>query len=308
MKTVSASAVIPTRNRSQVLERTLTSLLEQGVLPAEMIVVDGSENEETRRVVEAFESKAGEHCRVIWLSAKVLGAAAQRNQGVEVATQPVIAFCDDDILFEQNCLQRLWSALHSAKDIGGVNAMITNQKFHPPGLASRLVYRLLGGGDPPYAGRVLGPAVNLLPEDRDDLPEVVAVEWMNLGCTLYRREALPVPAFSSHFTGYSMMEDMTLSVTVARRWRLLNARTARIFHDSQPGSHKADPMAMARMETVNRNYVMTQVLGRNSPMDYGRMIAWQAFSLLASLRSRTGRRELLPNLLGRLQGWRDILR
>lgn len=34
------SAVVPTRQRAQVLARTLASLWEQGVLPGELIVVD----------------------------------------------------------------------------------------------------------------------------------------------------------------------------------------------------------------------------------------------------------------------------
>ena len=69
--------------------------------------------------------------------------------------------------------------------------MITNQQYHSPGRLSRFIYWLLDGSRPTYAGRILGPAVNLLPEDRDDLGEVVPVDWLNLGCTLYRRDACP---------------------------------------------------------------------------------------------------------------------
>ena len=112
--------------------------------------------------------------------------------------------------------------------------MIVNQKYHPPGVISRAVFTLLNGHRAlNFAGRVLGPAVNLLPEDRDDLPEVVPVEWLNTTCTLYRREVLPSPPFDAVFRGYSMMEDLTLSLRVGKGWRLANARTARIFHDSQ---------------------------------------------------------------------------
>jgi hypothetical protein len=128
---------------------------------------------------------------------------------------------------------------------------------------------------------VLGPAVNLLPEDRENLPEVVPVEWLNTTCTLYRREALPSPPFDSVFTGYSMMEDLTLSLRVGKKWKLANARTARIFHDSQPGSHKSDPVALAEMELVNRYYVMTQVMGNRRFRDFVRLFLWEAFQLSA---------------------------
>src|SRR5437762_10351673 len=120
--------------------------------------------------------------------------------------------------------------------------MIANQHSCSPGLASRTVLRLIHGkGESSYAGRVICPAVNLLPEDSDDLPEIVPVEWLNLGCTIYRRDALPSPPFDSFFRGYSLMEDVVLSLRVAERgWKLANVRTARIFHDSQPGVHKSD--------------------------------------------------------------------
>lgn len=303
---LSASAVIPTRLRAAVLAKTLDSLLLQDRLPAELVVVDASPDAATRDVVEAFERKTTGQVAVRCLQAAMAGAAVQRNQGVAAATQPVIWFFDDDILFEPQCVARLWSALHSAPDIGGVNAMIINQRYQPPGRVSRCMFRLMADEScGTYAGRVLGPAVNLLPEDREDLPEVVPVEWLNTTCTMYRREALPQPPFPAHFTGYSLMEDVTLSLTVGRRWRLVNARTARIFHDSQPGSHKADPAALAEMELVNRHYVMTQVLGRRGWTDHLRLVTWELFQMIAALASKPAPRLLLGDWRGK---WRAVRR
>jgi glycosyltransferase involved in cell wall biosynthesis len=297
--TLAASAVVPTRNRADALGRTLDSLLKQGWLPAELIVVDGSESDETQIVLEKFSAKVAGACEVKYLRAETLGAAVQRNQGVAVTMQPVIWFFDDDILFEPDCVSRLWSALHSAKEVGGANAMITNQRYQAPGRASRLMFRLMGGGSTGFAGRVLGPAVNLLPEDRADLPEVVPVEWLNTTCTMYRREALPVPPFPAHFTGYSLMEDVTLSVVVGRNWKLVNARTARIYHDSQPGSHKSDPAELSAMELINRHYVMATVLGRKSPLDYLRLLLWEAFQMVAGLLQSGSRPYFFSNLRGK---------
>jgi len=107
--------------------------------------------------------------------------------------------------------------MQSDAGIGGVNAMITNQQYHTPGRVSRIMYRLMHGKkSASYAGKCIGPASNLLPQDIDSLPEYQPVEWLNTTCTLYRKEALPQPAFHSHFTGYSLMEDVSLSLTVAK--------------------------------------------------------------------------------------------
>ena len=300
-----ASAVIPTRHRHEALGRTLDSLLKQNVLPKELIVVDGSEDDQTRLVVKSFSQHSMGVCTVKYLRTDVLGAAVQRNQGVAVATQPVIWFFDDDILFEPECVTRLWAALHSSQDVGGVNAMITNQCYQPPGGISRFMFRLMGGQGSSLAGRILGPAVNLLPEDRAELPEIMTVEWLNTTCTMYRREALPEPPFPAHFTGYSLMEDVTLSVIVGRKWKLANARTARIFHDSQPGCHKSDPVELSAMELINRHFVMTQILDRNHWLDYARLTAWEGFQLLVSFARADARRNIRALCFGK---WRGLLK
>jgi glycosyltransferase involved in cell wall biosynthesis len=280
------SAIVPTRDRPQPLSRMLHSLAAQSAQPAELVVVDASTDAQT-----CYER------------AIAIGAAVQRNQAVAAATQPYILFCDDDIWFEPDCISRLWQALQRDPALGGINAMITNQRYLPPGRVSRLLFRVLHGqAESSYAGRCIGPGLNLLPEDRPDLPAVVPMEWLNTTCTLYRREVLPQPPFSVQFTGYSLFEDLTLSLTVGKRWQLANGRTARIFHDSQPGEHKNHVGAVAKMELVNRHYVMTQVLQRRHWQDYGKLALLQLFGIAASLVSVAGWRSLPALLWGKLQG------
>ena len=299
---IPVSAVIATKDRATSLARTLDSLAAQGVLPAELIAVDGSVGDDSRTVLENWGAKFAPQIVVRWQRAENLGAAIQRNQGIGAVTQPFVWFFDDDILFEPDCVSRLWRAMEGDPQLGGVNAMITNQQYHPPGRVSRTVFTLMHGRrERSFAGRVLGPAVNLLPEDRDDLPEVVPVEWLNTTCTLYRRAALPVPAFDSIFTGYSLMEDLTLSVRVGRTWRLANARAARIFHDSQPGTHKADVRGLAAMELVNRHYVMTQVLRRDRWRDFLRLLLWESFQLVVCLTGSASRAQFPQKLRGKWQ-------
>ena len=310
MSVLPISAVVATIDRSQVLSRTLDSLQAQAVLPAELIIVDASVDNHTRQAAAAFASQVNSSgCSVTWEQAKARGAAVQRNQGVVGMTQPIAWFFDDDIIFEPQCLLRLWDALQSDAGLGGVSAMIINQHYQRPGTASRLLFRFMAGrAQDTYAGQVIGPAVNLLPEDRDDLPEVVPVQWLNTTCTLYRREALPRPPFPSYFTGYSLMEDVTLSLTVGKRWKLANVRTARIYHDSQPGIHKSDPVAVSRMELVNRSYVMTEILGRRSFVDFARLVLWEASQLALCAFQHRLRLPFWRILRGKCLGAGEILR
>jgi glycosyltransferase involved in cell wall biosynthesis len=301
------SVVIPTRNRAAVLRRTLKSLAAQSFQPARIVLVDASEDEATKTmcVERRVSGLAGE---VVWHAAQISGAASQRNQGVQECTHPFVGFFDDDIIFEPHCVAHLWRALQSDEGLGGVNAMITNQRYQSPGWVSRSMFRLMAGREEAsYAGRVLGPAVNLLPEDRDDLPEVVPVQWLNTTCTLYRREALPEPVFPANFTGYSLAEDLTLSVTVGRHWKLANARTARIYHDSQPGEHKDEPVAISAMELVSRHYVMTEVMGRHRFGDYAKFAVWELFQLASSAIDKRGGIDFWHELRGKIVGLRTVL-
>jgi glycosyltransferase involved in cell wall biosynthesis len=301
------SVVIPTRERAAVLRRTLESLAVQSVQPAQVILVDASSDQATRSLcVERPVSGLG--AEVVWHAAQTPGAASQRNQGVQECRHAVIGFFDDDILFEPDCVVRLWRALQSGAGLGGVNAMISNQRYQPPRRVSRFMFRLMAGrGETSYAGHVLGPAINLLPEDRDDLPEVVPVQWLNTTCTLYRRQALPQPTFPSHFIGYSLMEDLTLSLTVGRHWKLANARTARIYHDSQRGEHKEDVVAMSAMELVNRHYVMTKVMGKRSFRDYAKLAVWELFQLASCAIDDHGGVVFWRQLRGRMLGLCNVL-
>jgi glycosyltransferase involved in cell wall biosynthesis len=305
--TIPVSAVVATKDRAGSLVRTLDSLAGQGILPAELIVVDGSAGDEGRELLNDWRARVGDGCAVRWSRAEQMGAAVQRNQGVALVTQPYVWFFDDDIRFERECISKLWRALQSDSQIGGVNAMIVNQQYHPPGAVSRMMFTLMHGRrEGNFAGRVIGPAVTLLPEDRNDLPEVVPVEWLNTTCTMYRREALPSPPFDSVFTGYSLMEDLTLSLRVGKKWRLANARTARIFHDSQPGAHKSNARVLAAMELANRYYVTTEVLGRRGIIANLRLALWEVFQLLVVAARPSTRSKAWAMFRGQLDGLRQI--
>ncbi|MDT7813206.1 MAG: hypothetical protein QOJ42_3122 [Acidobacteriaceae bacterium] len=303
------SAVIPTFNRPHSLERSLDSLVAQNALPAQLIVIDGSPAEDTRMVVDAWATAVGSQCEVVYQQAFQLGAAEQRNQGVAIAAQPFIWFFDDDILFESDCVKRLWAAIKTDEAVGGVNAMITNQSYATPGRVTRTLFSLLDGKSRhSYAGKCIGPALNILPEDDPNLPDVVQVEWLNTGCTIYRREALPSPPFDSHFTGYSFMEDVALSLTVGKKWKLRNARTARIYHDSQPAKYKSNPAALATMELINRHYVMTRILGRTSAIDYAKLTLLETFGIVTPLVSAPAWKSLPAVLIGKAHGIVKMLR
>lgn len=304
------SVVIATRNRVASLTEMLSSLRERGTLPVEIVVVDASSDvNATSALLDVWRQSNAQGVVIKHESASEAGAATQRNQGVAAAAQPFIWFIDDDVVFESDCADQLFRALQADSRLGGVNAMIANQRYETPGLVSRFIFTLMHGRrEKIFAGKVIGPAINLLPEDSDDLPQVVPVEWLNTTCTMYRREALPTLPFDQFFKGYSLMEDVALSLKVAQRgWKLSNVRTARIFHNSQSKSNNANVALLAAMELRNRYYVMTKILGRHRVSDYFRLAGWELFSVLTGNAHR-GLGAFGAAIKGKWCGWQEIRR
>jgi glycosyltransferase involved in cell wall biosynthesis len=288
------SFVIPTRNRGARLRATLRSLAIQRTPPDEVIIVDASDDPEA--IARARSEFAPAFSHFTSVVAAVRGAAAQRNQGVALATGEWVGFCDDDIDFEPGCVRALRDFLAAEKAFGGVSATIVNQAPRSFGRATRLVVGLMDTTPRrPLDGRVIGPVVNFLPRVCEAAEPVCETEWLPTTCTVYRRSSLPQPPFDAQFQGYSMLEDVCLSMRVARTGsRLAVLRDARIFHDTQPGDHKRSVSGLAAMGIRNRFYVATTMLGRSGLLTWWQLALWQSFCGVAGVR-RAGRDWFLQN-------------
>jgi glycosyltransferase involved in cell wall biosynthesis len=129
-----------------------------------------------------------------WVRAETRGAAAKRNEAFRASEQPWVLFMDDDVILEPESIAPLWSAVQANDRLGGVNTLITNQCYQAPGRVGGWVLQVLNRGpSATFAGRWVGGILNMLAGDNPEAGDVIPVEWLNLGCTLYRREGLPDP-------------------------------------------------------------------------------------------------------------------
>ncbi len=98
---VKLDVVVPSYNRSALLEKTLTSLVEASVpdgMEVTLYVVDNNSTDGTREVVEAFASQSSLPVRY-WLETRQSSSYA-RNTGIQAGSGELIGFIDDD---EQVC-------------------------------------------------------------------------------------------------------------------------------------------------------------------------------------------------------------
>jgi glycosyltransferase involved in cell wall biosynthesis len=298
---VPVSAILPTRQRAPLLKRFLASLHGQSVLPAEIIVCDASDDDATAAVVNEAKTEWNDG-RISWryLRAVRVGLAPQRNQAVAAATQTYAWFLDDDVILDPACCEALHRTLDTYADVGGVTATITNQGYTAPGKFVRRLMRWLEHGHerPTYAGACIGPGYTFMPDTSPDIAPLSRVEWLIGCCSMYRKSLLPVPAVPDHFEQGALGEDLAASLSVGQRHRLLHVRDARCFHDSQGGSHKSSQHRIADQSLRNRWFIMTQVMGRDTPGDMLDFVVMHLFTLLSRLSRPSQWRFLLPNIAG----------
>lgn len=90
--TPKVSVIIPTRNRADMLERAINSVLGQTWQDFEIIVISDGSTDNTENVVRGFDDS-----RIHLLKhEKSRGASAARNTGLRIAKGEYIAFLDDD--------------------------------------------------------------------------------------------------------------------------------------------------------------------------------------------------------------------
>lgn len=95
------SVVYPTRNRPEMIVRSLRALLEGDSLPDEIVVVDQSDGDGTRRALEALAAP-----RVRHVPSSLRGLSNSRNTGIAETRSPIIGFIDDDCFPAVNWLSR----------------------------------------------------------------------------------------------------------------------------------------------------------------------------------------------------------
>src|SRR5918996_3730661 len=101
------SVVIPTYNRSRLVQRALGSVLCQTRLPKEVIVVDDGSEDKTGIVIrENYPS-------VRYLRKCHCGVSAARNAGIHVSTGEWITFLDSDDVWLPTKLEAQFQALAS---------------------------------------------------------------------------------------------------------------------------------------------------------------------------------------------------
>lgn len=306
------SVVTPTLGRPEEVRQLLVNLTAQTVLPREVVLVDGAgpEDERTRQVARDTGPTLPFSCRYLRHGG---GTAVQRNVGIDAVRGDYVAFIDDDVRLEADCLERMLEVFRDdvERRVGGVAAYVTNQFLDPATSRRWRWYRRLKLFTTYEPGRydfATGYPINrYLRPPHDGLVEI---DFMSTSCALWRRGVFDAGLrFAEFFTGYGVLEDAHLALRARRRWRLLEAGRARCVHLRSPRS-RVDQRQIGRMSAVNYRYVFVDLVPERTLRQEIRFWRVQLFDLLrfsaALLRRRD--RASLGLVFGKLEGMAQALR
>lgn len=279
---ISVAAIIATAYREDVLRRTLLAVDAQTRRPDRIIIIDATKSSRVETLLGEWRTQIT--TPIEYKRSEIASAAVQRNQGAEHAKEDVFWFLDDDLYPDRDCLERVVELFGIDPQLGGVGILLKNELAQPPRARARRWFSFLAGdGTEMFGGRVIGPAVNFYVSPTED-GRIVDVDWLNIGCTFFRREAFNAERFSNRFVGYSFMEDVDVSLRIARNWRLKVHTGVFGYHDSQPSAFKS-PFRKGRMNVTNRYYVMSQTMGKRCIKSHAKFFLFIAISWAAEFRN-----------------------
>ena len=278
----SVTVITPTFLRPNYIAGLLESLSRQTVLPNEVILVDGSPDDD-RRTEEAADSapSLGYDLRYVRATG---GAALQRNVGIDLAKGQFIAFIDDDVRPEPDLLERILE--HFADDadgsIGCISGCLTGTTPWISRLRWSLHYRLgilttrrpgafdRGSGHPvPRA--LADPGIGLRPLD------VVGTT-----CAVWRAAVFADGLrFAPFFRTYSYHEDFHLSLVAGRRWGIRDLGTARFDHLKAPHG-RPDAATQAAHRVINSRFLFVDVVPARSATQELRFWAFHGVDLIGT--------------------------
>lgn len=114
------TVITPSFNQAQYLERTITSILNQGYPNLEYIVIDGGSTDGSVEIIKRYESKIN-----YWISEKDHGQSEAINKGLRIATGDWVCWQNSDDIFYPFSFKKISEVIELKPDldliIGDIN-------------------------------------------------------------------------------------------------------------------------------------------------------------------------------------------
>ncbi|MEL0455978.1 glycosyltransferase [Flavobacteriaceae bacterium SZ-1-7] len=259
------SLVVCTYMRPKALHNLLNSVNEQTLCPNEIIIVDGSTDDETELSLKTHLFKNLKYFKVEKANR---GLTKQRNYGIERVGKniDIVCFLDDDIVLEKNYFENLLETYKVKNDALAVGGYIKNEvewqlsnnrnnpsKFYfdgwmrnePSRFKLRRKFGLLPDTPPGFLPTFAhGRSIGFLPPSG----KIYEVEQIMGGVSSYKKEVFDKLSFSTYFDGYGLYEDTDFSLRLSKMGKLYVNTSAKLNHyhdeDGRPNKFKYGKMVV----------------------------------------------------------------
>lgn len=310
------------------LKSLLETVYAQTYLPDEVLIVDGSTNNETEAL---FLNKQLKSLKYFKVSPEQRGLTRQRNFGIQKVadSSAIICFLDDDTVLEPDYFEQLLSTYIQFPDAMAVGGYISNEvvwetikqgyvprtnEYVYDGYkrkdGSRFVLRKKLGLDsdvPPahFPEFGHGRSVGFLPPSG----KTYRVEQIMGGVASYRKEVFETMSFSTYFEGYGLYEDADFSLRLSKKGALYVNTAARLQHLHEPDG-RPNQYSYGKMVVRNGWYVW-RVAHPNPSLKA--TLKWHAITILlikirfVNILTTSKRKAAFTEALGRVVGWWSLL-
>ena len=251
MKKLDLTIVIPTRNRSKILLKTLNVLKKNNFFFKEIIIVDSSDELHKNKIKKSNIIKK---LNITFLNSKP-SAALQRNVGLQniKKKRKFIMFLDDDISFQKNAFKNMYYFIKNDNNsVGfGFNFKIKNISNISEFIKKNKLTKFLGVYD--VKDGVVTPsgwqtkAINLKKSQ--------FVEWLPTGAVIYRYKYIGNLKFDTSYGRYSYLEDLDFSYSMKKKGDLIICSSAIFYTDN---SAKRNQYQFGVKEILNRYYFVNK--------------------------------------------------
>jgi GT2 family glycosyltransferase len=318
------SLIICTYMRPIALLDLLKSVALQTLYPDEIIIVDGSLNFDTQKVLQDNNFQNLKYFLVEEINR---GLTKQRNFGIANVdpTNEAVCFLDDDTILEPAYFEEIIKTFESDPKIAGAGGIAINENFwqekiegkhynpktfyeldgcvYPEGLRN-VVRNYLGLQSPLPPGRMPGFSHGKtcgFPSNGKTY-EVDLLVGMSFS---FRKIVYTNIAFSTYFEGYGLYEDADYCIRALQFGKLVVNTNAKLSHFHDP-SGRPNKYRYGKMVVRNGWFVWRVKYPKPS---IGNIFKWHAITIvLAVIRfsnifTTNKKKEALTEFLGRMAGW-----
>lgn len=316
--------IVCTYMRPGPLLQLLRSVKQQTVYPKEILIIDGSINNETEL---ALEQNQFNNVTYFSVPPEQRGLTRQRNFGIDCVGKEIeiVCFLDDDVVLETDYFEQLLQTYQQYPNAMGAGGYILNEtkydyvgdnytakidEFYYDGWkrkdSSRFILRKRLGLDSDCAPGFSplfshGRSVGFLPPSGKIYP----VEQLMGGVSSFKKEIFETMNFSTYFEGYGLYEDADFSIRVAKIGKLYLNTAAKLYHYHNP-SGRPNHYKYGKMVVHNGWYVWRT---KNPKPTINAKLKWHCITILliiirfSNTFTTNNKKEAFTEATGRTIGW-----